>query len=545
MLCLRPADLMRLGACLKRLSRLRNCSVPTLSSSRGDEDIFEWAHHILIFREPRHLLAALDRVRIADRNLDAGANSLENFKNELKLSAVRLYVDDDPSTDIAKLCERVGLRGNEQAVLRALAVEAAYNRGQDPLAAKLLREALGDRQLLGERLCQRLAAIAVRLKDAATAALFLEGLAAPAFERNSLVGTSEYEESARRLFQFNEIEAFIGREPVPRPYSEGSLLKAFQAHLENLARLKAKGYSHRKIAPESVWAEIRGVLAFVAYARQIDAHTDEYYLEQALPFVADAVLQAAHAHGSRAVALTIHNIDEMIASQPGRLGRDSFRRAFALMAFYNENDYTKALARLPSYDLEAHRSANEYVADMCELAIARARIGDEGGARTLLREMNDNILGISRPAKKDPQYIMWAELLELANAEDPLRREERVRFVAQLTNGMSKTEGHGAAQRLARTYLTESGQCSPALAHAVMHQADTDRLANWPTIFAAALKGILKARSDLAPCVARIFDEMVLPVMDQFADEIYEPVFDVMSPRLRGSELEKSVACEC
>jgi len=514
-----------------------------LNLTLHDDDVYEWARRVLIFREPRHLLAALDRMRVDDHAFRDDPGSLENVKNRLKVSAVRMYVDDDPSTDIPALCDWVGLSGSGPSVLRALAAESAYDQEEDALAAKLLAEALADKPTLGDGLRQRMAAIAVRLNDVATAASFLDDIKPPTFDRNGLMGLDQIEDRAQDLFQFNLIEAFIGREPAPRGYPDKGLLRVFQIQVESLARLTGNGRAGRKLGPDVVWSEIRKVLTFVAHGATKDDHvTDDWYVVRALPFVANAILWAAHDHGQEAVALTIRNVDEMMASNPGRLGRNPFRQAFALAAFYGDKDYDKALARLPApYSLEAHGSPNEYVADTCGLVIAHARIGNTEGARTLLREMNNNILGISRPPKKDAQYAMWVDLLELANKEDPARREERVRFAAQLTSGMSETEGRDAARRMARTYLTEAGQCSPALADAAMHQADSDHLANWPTMLASVLKGIVKRRPDLAPAALRVFDNMVLPVMDQFADGIYEPLFDAISPDLCESELKESI----
>jgi hypothetical protein len=517
-------------------------SVP-LDQTLRDDNVGEWAHRVLIFREPRHLLAALDRMYVAEHAFRSDPGSLERFKNGLKLSAVRMYVDDNPSADIPALCDGVGLTGIGPSVLRALAVESAYNHEEEALTAKLLAQAMADNSQLGNGMRQRLAAIAVRLNDAATAASAIEGIAPPTFDRNTLTGLDQIKDRARDVFQFNLIEAYIGREPASREYADKGLLKGFQLHLENLARMVGSGRAGHKMAPEAVWSEICKVLTFVARGKTQDDHaSDDWYIERALPFVADAILQAAHAHGPEAIALTIQNVDKMMASNAGRLSRDSFRRAFALSAFYADKDYEKALTRLPApYGLEAHGSPSEYVVDMCELAIANARIGNQEGARTLLQEMNNNILGISRPPRKDAQYAMWEDLLEHANKEDPDHREERVRFAAQLTSGMSETEGRGAARRMARTYLTEAGQCSPALADSAMHQADGDHLANWPTILAAALKGIVKRRADLVPAALRVFDNMVLPVMDELADSIYEPLFDAMPPDLRESEFEESV----
>jgi len=480
---------------------------------------------------------------VAEHAFRSDPGSLERFKNSLKLSAVRMYVDDNPTADIPALCESIGLTGSGPSVLRALAVESAYHHGEDALTAKLLAQALTGNPQLGNGMRQRLAAIAVRLNDAATAASAIDGIAPPTFDRNNLNGLDQIKDRARDLFQFNLIEAYIGREPASREYADKGLLKGLQLNLENLARIAGSGRAGHKMAPDVVWSGIRKVLIFVARGKTQEDHaTDDWYIERALPIVADAILQAAHAHGPEAIALITSNVDEMMASNPGRLGCDSFRRAFAVSAFYADKDYEKALARLPApYGLEAHGSPSEYVSDMCELAIAHARIGNQEGGRELLREMNNNILGISRPPKKDAQYAMWVDLLELANTEDPDHREERVRFAAQLTSGMSETEGRGAARRMARTYLTEAGQCSPALADAAMHQADGDHLANWPTILAAALKGIVKRRADLVPAALRVFDNMVLPVMDEFADCIYEPLFDAMPPNFRESELEESV----
>jgi hypothetical protein len=265
-----------------------------------------------------------------------------------------------------------------------------------------------------------------------------------------------------------------------------------QEQLEAVGHLLGKGRARQKLAPDVVWHEIQQLLTVMAYAEGASKHDlERWELNKVASTTAGVVVEAAAAHGTEALALVVSKIDNMLETNPGRIDYPTFRRPYAAAVYRHERNTARALARLPAPSgIEGYSTPGEYVSEVCEQSIETADVGDRDGARQMLRQMREDAFGISLPPRKDGQYEMWIDLLERASAQNPERRAEHVRFYARLLEGLSQTEGSGAAHRVAPLVIEEAALASPGLAGAVFDKLDAAGISSWPTLVSSLLTGL-------------------------------------------------------
>ena len=193
-------------------------------------------------------------------------------------------------------------------------------------------------------------------------------------------------------------------------------------------------------------------------------------------------------------------MDTRLARDPGRLGRPSVRRAYARATFRYERDPGLAETRL-AYEPGIERTPAEQVAEAARTASALADFGLVDRAREILTKMHADGLGYSRAARKDPQYLLWKDLLSRACDEDPSGRPARLQFFARLLVGMADTEGSDAGGRLAPAFVDQAAHAGPAWARAAADFVEEIGLAAWRDLAAGILTGVAKCRTRPHGCV--------------------------------------------
>ncbi|QPC89765.1 ATP-binding protein [Mesorhizobium sp. INR15] len=539
----RPEDARKLFEDSEPIEKL--LGTEGISLARGDDDLFDWASRILIFREPRHLLGALARIQMSENSFRRGdAGALAEFKQEMLLLAACSKIDAAPDMDLQALCDSLEIQAIKLPVLQLRSAETAHAWDDLRLIRKRLIEASSATEGLSNAICSRAARLALAVNEIELGRLFFSQMVPPTLLNHRIDSVDGIVEATIDVFNYAAIEARLGPGIGLRRYPDSPLLAPYQRKLEAAGGLLGKGRAGHIKPPEIVWRSLQELLLVVGHGDGQRDHFDHerWELDKTLAIIPELVLRVAAAHGAEALKHTIVNIDSLLDNNPGRLRFPKFRRAFAVAAYNLEPNTQRASDRLPTLpSIEDHSSPHDYASEMCEHAVAQARIGDVTNARFTIAQMHDNSLGIARPPKKDAQYEMWRGIFEKANRADPECCEARVRFYTRLLDGMSKTEGRGAAGRMAAPIMQEAAAASPQLASAVFHALDEANVSNWSTLVTAVLRGILKKRCDLAPLVAVIFNHLVLPVLKEFDRDIYVEIFDA-APRLaRQDTLDASV----
>jgi hypothetical protein len=148
---------------------------------------------------------------------------------------------------------------------------------------------------------------------------------------------------------------------------------------------------------------------------------------------------------------------------------------------------------------------------LAELSSTFAAVGDDHQAMAILRRIHEETLGYSLPPKKDGQYNQWIELIQRANAVDPIRRGERVALMMRQIAGMAKTEGAAAAKRLSAKILVEAVLVDAATGISVARALVSNSLITWDALVNALVLGLVRRRPDMAAVCAVVWCSLVLP----------------------------------
>ena len=416
--------------------------------------------------------------------------------------------------------------------LRLLGAKSALDSGADDVAKVHLEKALTFANDFSDDLRLRAAQVALHLGNKELASAYFSTIVVPSLRHDRLGPTDWVIPASRAILSYSAIETQLSNTRQACEYPDSGLLKPLQEQLESVGCLLGKGRAGWTLPPDVVWQEIQQLLMMTAYAEGASKHDlERWELNKVIPTTARVVVEAAATHGPEALALVVSKIDHMLETNPGRIEYPTFRRPYAAAVYRHERNTVRALARLPGPSgIEAYSTPNEYVSEICEQAIETAYVGDRDGARRMLRQMHEDAFGISLPPRKDGQYEMWIDIFEQACAQDPERRAERVRFYARLLEGLSRTEGSGAAHRMARTVTEEAALASPALAGAVFEKLDAAGISSWPTLVGGLLAGLVRSRPGLVVSAAVVFNHMVLPTTEVFSDGLYGDLLKIASP---------------
>lgn len=431
------------------------------------------------------------------------------------------------------------------SLLRVVAAEAAYDLERDDDAKAHLRAAAGDCASMHISLRRRATRLALGLSERGLAEVFFLDVPPPDLIRQTDHPMDWFVPSCREVLKHAEIETQLGVAAAPRQYASSMLLSAFQRRLETLGALAGSAKAGKKQSPGFVWAEVKQLLTLM---RQVDPSptfdSDRWEVNKACALVARAVVKTAHIHGDDVLKLVIAEIDTILDGDGSQLNGAVFRRAYALVIFDLERDTAKAVSRLRiSEQIGGERTPQEYVQEIAETAETLGQIGSKEKACELLRDMHKGTLGVGLPARKDAQYELWRDVYRRACAEDPSRRADRVMFFCRLLNGLSHTEGYGAARRVLADHLVEAAQCEPRLAAAAACQAENDGLVSWPTLLGGIFKGLVQRRQNLASICACVFGRLALPFMDEFRQGIYPELLKYAPEEQRPSIVAHAVEC--
>jgi len=135
-------------------------------------------------------------------------------------------------------------------------------------------------------------------------------------------------------------------------------------------------------------------------------------------------------------------------------------------AYRSDGNATAAFGRLEELLGRVHgNTPQEHIDLIAGIAKVFAKIGSPKRALELLVRLHSNTLGYALPAKKNPQYSLWGDLLESSDSQDPSGSGERILLALKQLSGMALTEGNGAAHRLAPRVVVEAAMHSSALGY--------------------------------------------------------------------------------
>lgn len=531
----------RLFDSLEPISKLLGAEA--IDNIRGDDTEFvEWAARALVFREPAQILACLARLHATEDPLDRGFD-MENYRTRLKVVVVRGHLNRNPGLPPESLAEALEIPPEYRGVLLYLAAQSAFDSDNDVVAAQRLEAELMVADELDGDLRRESAAIAASVGRLDLAEAFFEGTTPPTIAGLNLVdGARELRRVSRAIITHAALAARLARPAATGAPPESRLLGAYQTRLEMIGRLLGEGRRGHSPSIEPL-AEFQAILDFLQRAEGDRAHdSSRWYLDQIMDEAVGAMVVAAAALGQETFARFTEAMDARLAEGAGRLGRSNIRRAYAVAAFRREFDSERAERRL-AYEPGLATSPSEELAEAARTASSLSIFGLTDRARAMLAEMHHDGLGYSRPAKKDPQYIVWRDLFTRASEEDPAGRPDRLRFLGRLLAGMTETEGDNAAKRLARAFLNQAAQAGPAWARLAADAIEEMDLATWPDLVEGLLAGVISRRRDLAAAAGVVFGRIVLPFGGEHDHSICSELIRVAPEDQLRSVVQHAVTC--
>ena len=483
---------------------------------RPDEDgLEEWAEHALAFREPDQVLTSIERLRGPDdpfyRDFD-----VDGYQTSLKLLAARGQLFHHPELSLEPLMQSLKISETHRGVILCLAARAAYQANENELALQQLQATLPHADQMPDELRRQSSKIAATLGRLDLCRSFLEGVPAPTIEEQEFIYREEDLRSASRQVILHA--SLVSRTGLPfvggkRPASQ--LLATYQIKLERLGRLLGDGFAKRQPHVAAL-QEFEATLDFLQRAEGEGTYdAKRWHLTTAMPEAVAAMIEASYLLGRETFLQLTEMMDTRLADHAGRLGLPPVRRAYATAAFHYDRDPIRAEKRL-AYEPGIENTPAEQLREAALTASTLIRLGRKDRAQRMLVDMRREGVGYSRPAKKDPQYLLWRDLLIRANKDDPAGRPHRLCCFGRLLRGMVETEGRSAASRLTETLLEEAAQAGPGWAMSAADLVEECSLSTWSDIVSALLMGLVRGKPQWTEVVGLVLGRVALP----FASEV-------------------------
>jgi hypothetical protein len=514
-------EFSRARALFERLEPLQQ-----LLNGRSPDNLLEvselqdWVRRVIHFRDADQVLRAIRRLCKAARlpDMETSQEDLDELASHLRREAVRSIVIEQEGVDFAEVGQRFGIDADTLAGLRIHAGIAAAERGAIDSALTYFREAITHAAFSGVANASRrqAALIAARNGDVSLAETIFEGLRVPAIaDLDGIADQDAPEHLACAVLKHAELAAILGRQVAAAPASDRQALRPLQYHAEAIGRLL--GRACLEPLPVHAGEVARAARAALTYLDRVQPSSSEFYalhqVAAATPVLGKALLQAGALCGEKEFALTIAEFDRAFAEPDGTNGaRTNLRREVAVEVYRCTGDTAEASRRLePMVEALLENTPTQQIDELASLASSFAQIGDVARAKALLARMPDESLGYARPPKKDPQYTMWRDLLEHADAADPAGRPRRVAMLVRQVTGMMQTEGYSAAHRIAAPLLKEAAMCDAQTGWRAGQLLVQQGAINWARLVDALLFGLVKRRPDLVLAATVTWCELALP----------------------------------
>ncbi len=310
-----------------------------------------------------------------------------------------------------------------------------------------------------------------------------------------------------------ELAAFLGMD-ANFPTAEGWVLTPLQHHLAAAGRLLGRARAGRMISSGEVTRATRATLTYLDLVQPIGPR-DYYEIHQlaaSAPNLATSLIRASWRTGKSEFRAVMKEFDHAF-SRPGQnRTRLHVRQTVALEAFLCDGDQTAAAQRLePLARVEVEKTPEQQVELLSKLAVSFSRIGLNKRARELIASVHKHTFGYAIAARKDPQYVLWRDLMVNANRLDPQERSVRVRILLRVVGGMMCTEGRDSGHRIAAELLTEAASDGGALGIVTAKALADAGAISWSALVNALMLGTVRRRPEESAACSVIWVNLCLP----------------------------------
>ena len=477
--------------------------------SRTRTELEKWAEQALAFRTIDEFLTSLQRIRVGDRG--PHTEDLSAQLAHLKLLAARGQLMRSPEISPDELVASLKLDSSHDLIIHCLALKAAFESGMDDLALERLEKCAYAASALGSEFLLQISYMAYQLSKEDIAKKLIESATMPSLN----LGDYHYDDADLRRAEKDVILASSLRARFGLPAAHGkdpqsALLSRYQQRLENFGSIHGSLLTSPATS-NSPLTEMVSLLDFLERAEGAERFDFERgRITRTMDILLKPMLEAARAHSDDTLEQLATEIDGRLHRSAQRLSISSFRRAFALEMFQYEDDSAAAIRRIAYQPGQEDTPQSEFE-EVAKTISAFLQVGLRSEAEKLLECVQIEGLGISRPAKKDGQYLLWEGFLQAANRADPVHRQDRVLFMTRFFSGLAETEGRGVAQRAASTLIREAAMTDAGTASKVIDIVEDCDLSTWSDIVENIALGAIRKDPTYSEMAALIFGRLSIP----------------------------------
>jgi hypothetical protein len=470
----------------------------------------QWAEQALAFREPKQILASLDRLRASQNPFGTEAD-LENYKATLKVFAARGHLKRNPEFSLADLVSLLEIGKSDEIIVLYLGAMSAYGAENETLTMERLQVCAQKLSDLSPVFRRELSHVANAMDHSDLALAFIEGVDAPTLDSGQLNSSDEdLRRQSRQVILHASLRSRSGLSSSAGTKPKSDLLAIYQTRLESLGRILGESLS-KKMDGTNPMSELESFLDFLQRGKGQDSHDfDRWSIDRVMDEAITAMVDTAGILGKVFLQHFSETMDARLANDPGRFNRSAVRRAYAKAVFRHDRNVESAVKRM-AYEPGTEQTPAGEFSEAALTAQSLVFIGMVDEARAVLKRIHQEGVGYSRPAKKDPQYLLWKDLLVRANDEDPAGRAARIRFFSRFLSGLAKTEGVGAAQRMIGTVLEEAARSDSMTAASMADVVEKYDLSTWSDTVQALALGVTKEEPLFADASAVVIGRLGIP----------------------------------
>jgi hypothetical protein len=496
---------------------------PLLGSGKEDlnfhfDDLLQWAKRVFYFRDVDQIDRAITLLSKNHQGSWMPNQDDEYIERRLRLTAAFAAILIQPEADFHELACQLRVRDADMPYLLIHAGIHAYESNKTELADKLLSQATTHSGFSSiENGWKRTAALVeAKLGKTANARAIFVSMTAPTIATMDRATSADTAATvASDVMEYAELSTLLGETSNKALPSRRPILQPLQHLASLIGNFLGRSKSGGSIHSGEVVRAARNVLTYLEQGRVHDS--DEIYashqIEAAAPVLARGLIQVAARCGRTEFENLIAVFDHSFSLEGSKNSRrTNLRRQVIEEVFRWNGDVEGACRRLESLVSELReRTPESQVDGLAAFAVTFVLVGNPDRARELLDQIHGETLGYALAPKKDPQYVLWRDLLKRANLTFPERRQERIEVMMRTLDGMMETEGRSSACRIAPDVLTEAVMVDATTGLTAAQKMVERGMLGWSGLVNALLLGIILRRPDLATSCIVTWISLCLP----------------------------------
>jgi hypothetical protein len=485
--------------------------------------LYDWIERAHRFRPLEEILEIVE-------GLEVDAQLWPSWNADLRFVLGRGIVLDDPTCDVEKIRELLGLKEDGYLSLKINAVmNLDASKDQSKIRAHLndLHDCMDELRPSFKRVCARLS---LEQSNHEVAREFLEKVPIKASNQfRDYDYRDDLESVLVASFSVARLSQLLGNEVIFERSEEDEFQNRLLEMVIDLGKTLGSFQKGDDLSSSSISEKLAQACRFIAFAEfDKSVHSLDLIGVDSLSWFAQTFVKIASLQG-RECLIDLEKVVERIYQRGNnRLSKFTpFRLEFAKAVFEIDGDKNKAIRRFKFLKdlIEAEYTSSAAVELRVDLVDALSEIGAIEEARHELSEVHKETCGYWLAAKKEPQYVFWNQAFDRAcNASPHLVKEFSSSF-ARFVLGLSKTEGGDTGHRL--TYgLLKNSVAAPSQSAGILRRIISTHLVSWADMVASILHGAVRLRPDLSLQCSRIYNHLVLPFGGEYKFESIKCIYE-------------------